>query len=149
MTRLIKRTVTASHTFLIAALLPGLLLAARPPQTARAAEAPQEELAPLETLLNPDGSLDLSTGFSGALAPAGHRMEYAPDGAPRFLPAREPAAPRSPANTWNALGLGLNGAFRAIAVISPEVYIAAHSSTPAPSPSPSPYILTPDRLRIR
>ncbi|MGB8251702.1 MAG: hypothetical protein WCF08_00685, partial [Anaerolineaceae bacterium] len=60
------------------------------------------ELQPLAGLLRPDGSLDLSTGFSGSLDPTGYQISYTPDGSPLFLPK----APLLPANTWNALGGG-------------------------------------------
>ena len=41
--------------------------------------------APLETILRPDGSLDLSTGFSGSLDMKGWKMTTDPDGTPRFV----------------------------------------------------------------
>src|SRR5512137_1210075 len=63
------------------------------------------ESRPLGDMLNADGSLNLSTGFHGALDPTGWRMEYAPGGAPVF----RPAGPSASSETWNALGGGLNG----------------------------------------
>jgi hypothetical protein len=93
---------------LLATLVGGLL-----PSRARATQAPQANLHPLETLLNPDGTLGLTTGFSGSLDPGGWRMEHAPDGA--LL---------SPANTWRALGATpLNGDVHAIAVVGKDVYV--------------------------
>src|SRR5207249_2304042 len=42
---------------------------------------------PLAGLLNPDGTLNLSTGYAGSLDPTGWRMETAAGGRPRFVPA--------------------------------------------------------------
>src|SRR5512135_240404 len=44
----------------------------------------QPAATPLETLLNSDGSLNLSTGFSGSLDISGWRMVLAADGTPHF-----------------------------------------------------------------
>jgi signal transduction histidine kinase len=41
----------------------------QPAREIHASSAARHEIRPLETLLNPDGSLDLSTGFHGALDP--------------------------------------------------------------------------------
>ena len=38
------------------------------------------------SVLNPDGTLNLTEGFSGALNPAGYTMQTGPDGEPRFVP---------------------------------------------------------------
>ena len=74
---------------------------------------------PLGDMLNPDGSLNLTTGFRGALDPSGWRMEYAPGGAPVF----RPVAPSARTSAWNALGGGLNQCVYAIAVEGPNVYV--------------------------
>ena len=79
----------------------------------------QSELRPLGDVLNPDGSLNLTTGFSGTLDPSGWHMEYGSGGAPVF----RPAAPSAPSNTWNALDGGLDYYVRAIAVEGPNVYV--------------------------
>jgi hypothetical protein len=42
---------------------------------------------PLVTLLNPDGTLNLTTGFSGSLDPAGWQLTAGPGGEPLFAPA--------------------------------------------------------------
>jgi 6-phosphogluconolactonase (cycloisomerase 2 family) len=105
-----RRTSKALQLSSIAVLL-GLLCGTGSVEEASAADEPQTDLVPLHTLLNPDGTLDLSSGFSGALDPAGYRMEYAADAAPRFTPEAA-GVPRSPANSWNALGAGL-GSVRA------------------------------------
>ena len=104
-----------------AALLLAGLLALPPHPRALAAppQPPPASLRPLEELLNPDGTLNLTTGFHGALDPTGWRMGYAADGMPIFVPA----APAGPANTWHALGSGLNNSVSAIAVAGPNVYV--------------------------
>ena len=102
------------------------LLGAQPLVRARAAQAnvlAQADLRPLADLINPDGTLDLTTGFSGALDLTGWRLEYAPDGAPLFKPLGAPAAPLSPASTWHAIDSGLNGDIFAIAVSGSGVYV--------------------------
>ncbi len=57
---------------------------------ARAAVAPARAGAaagrPLADLLNPDGTVNLHTGFSGSLDTAGWRLTGALQGAPRFAP---------------------------------------------------------------
>jgi hypothetical protein len=104
------------------ALLAGLSGLA-PAGPAHAEASPDKEVAPLADLLNPDGSLDLSTGFQGTLGARGWRMTYAEDGAPLFEPAPEAASPQSSADTWNPLGDGLNDTVMAIAVAGPDVYV--------------------------
>src|SRR5438552_8284624 len=41
---------------------------------------------PLAELLNPDGTLNLNTGYSGTLNPAGWQLSGGLDGSPRFVP---------------------------------------------------------------
>ncbi len=104
------------------ASLPG----AQPVVGARAGQTnvlAQADLRPLANLINPDGTLDLTTGFSGALDPTGWRVEYAPDGGPVFRPLDGPAALSSPASTWHALDTGLNGTVHALAVAGSRVYV--------------------------
>jgi hypothetical protein len=75
---------------LLVALLSGLPGAAyaHPAPTV----APTVAAAPgLGTLLNPDGSLNLTSGFQGSLDPTGYTMQMGPNGAPRFVPAASPA----------------------------------------------------------
>ncbi len=45
---------------------------------------------PLAELLNPDGTLNLTTGFRGSLDARGWRLVSGPDEAPRFAPASVP-----------------------------------------------------------
>jgi len=119
----IRSSNLLAHVGLTLALL-ATLVGGLPAPRARAAQSLQTDLCPLETLLDPDGTLDLTTGFSGSLNPTGWRMEYAPDGAPLFKPASAPAAPLAPADTWHALGTTpLNDDVRAIAVVGKDVYV--------------------------
>ncbi|HNG29262.1 MAG TPA: FG-GAP-like repeat-containing protein, partial [Blastocatellia bacterium] len=75
----------------------------------------------LSGLLNPDGTLDLSRGFTGSLNPQGFRMEYAENGAPRFVPAAPTAG-----EIWDPQFVNANGAQTfgyAVAVIGTDVYV--------------------------
>jgi hypothetical protein len=45
------------------------------------------ETRPLDTLLQPDGTLDLSSGFSGSLDPSGWELVSGAGERPRFRPA--------------------------------------------------------------
>ena len=83
------------------------------------------DLPSLADLLRPDGSLDLTTGFNGALDPSGFKMGYAPDGSPIF----QPKVPFTPAATWNALGSGLNNGVYAIAVVGANIYVGGAFTT--------------------
>jgi trimeric autotransporter adhesin len=75
---------------------------------------------PLKGLLNPNGSVNLATGYRGSLDPAGWRMSYAPDGAPVFMPSMPLAASK----TWNPIGIGLSADWVAtIAVDGSNVYV--------------------------
>lgn len=73
---------------LVGFLLLSLLVAApaaaqpQPPPDGKGAAA-----QPLETLVNPDGTLNLATGFTGSLDPTGWQMTAGPGGEPRFVRA--------------------------------------------------------------
>jgi trimeric autotransporter adhesin len=53
---------------------------------------------PLESVLRPDGSVDLKKGSSGSLDVRGYRMAAGPNGEPRFLPAVSAVAGPIPPN---------------------------------------------------
>jgi hypothetical protein len=99
--------------------MPAAVLAADPPPWA--ADGGPAAARPLAELLDPDGTLDLESGFSGSLDPSGWRMEIEDGGAPVFLRSGE--AGRAPANTWNALGPGLNDVVFAVAAAGADVYV--------------------------
>ncbi|MFH0794075.1 MAG: hypothetical protein V2A74_08595, partial [bacterium] len=61
------------------------------------AEAPGAAGTPVSTILKPDGSLDLTQGFSGSLDVRGFRMVTGPKGEPRFIPAASGEASKTAA----------------------------------------------------
>jgi hypothetical protein len=76
---------------------------------------------PVDTLLNPDGTLDTSTGASGALDLRGWNVTLDSERGP-ILTRDAPAAPN--ADTWSALANnGLNGPVQALAVIGSDLYV--------------------------
>jgi hypothetical protein len=108
------------QTIVIAIISTGMVGQMPPSQVSSAAPgAAGNEMRLLQELLKPDGSLDLSRGYQGALDPSGYRLKYGPNGAPLF----KPGEPTAPANAWNALGGGLNNTVKAIAVEGPKVYM--------------------------
>ncbi len=64
---------------LVVSIVPDVHASAMPTSTTR-----QPATTPLETLLNADGTLNLSTGFSGSLDLSGWHMALAADGTPHF-----------------------------------------------------------------
>ena len=58
---------------------------AQTPAVAQEASTPEPSLTPLEALLQPDGTLDLQTGFSGSLDPTGWTLVSEPGQSPRFV----------------------------------------------------------------
>ncbi|MBL8167513.1 MAG: putative Ig domain-containing protein, partial [Acidobacteria bacterium] len=81
---------------------------------------------PLEKMLNPDGSLNLSTGFSGSLDVKGWQMEHAPDDAPRFVKA-SPLAPGD--ENWDPQftnSIGVSGFVSAITVSGTDIYVGGY-----------------------
>lgn len=103
---------------LIAALLLSSLGAA-PERVVRADQPPSAEASPLAGLLLPDGTLDLTTGFSGSLDVSGYRMVGAPGEAPRFVP--EAAGDER----WSAAFQrpGTSTLVHALAVIGSDLYV--------------------------
>ena len=61
---------------------------------------------PVAELLNPDGTVNLGTGFSGSLDMAGYKMASGPNGAPRFVPAV--AGDENWDDRFNTLGMSSN-----------------------------------------
>ena len=74
---------------------------------------------PLSELLLPDGSLNLTSGFSGSIDPSGYSISYAPNGSPLFVSE----SPRAPVHAWNDLGGGLNEWVFDIEVVGSDIYV--------------------------
>lgn len=93
--------LTALAIFL-AVCLTLLLVALQRPGVAHSAEALQQPVSggtlsnhtatPLDSLLNPDGTLDTNRGYRGSIDPTGWRMETSTDGKPRFVPSTDSTA---------------------------------------------------------
>ena len=79
---------------------------------------------PLGELLTPEGRLNLTTGFRGALDPSGWRMKYGPDGGPLFEPTD--ARLSNLVGNWDNLGDGVSSRVHAIAVDWPNVYVGGY-----------------------
>ncbi len=115
---------------------------------------PGQPTTPLERVLNKDGTLKLSTSFSGSVDvdPKGWRMQTGPDGKPRFvksdeqqqrqqrqqhLPAKPRSSPSSPSpltagdENWDDRfnTLGMNNSVHAIAISGSDVYVGGYFTT--------------------
>ncbi|MBI5825073.1 MAG: CSLREA domain-containing protein [Chloroflexi bacterium] len=101
-----------SFNFLFVFVLLASLLGRATP--AQAAEGNAASL-PVERLLNADGTLDLSTGYSGELDITNFDVSLDPALGPTFKPLASP-------NVWNALGTGLNNYVNTIAISGADVY---------------------------
>ena len=102
-----------------------LQLAAQPPR-------PQKSDPSLGAILGPDGTLDPSPGFIGAVNAQGWRLVSGPDQPPRFAPAHQPArqggSPQAVGDEdWDgrfAGPPGVNGVVRTVAVApNGDVYV--------------------------
>src|SRR5450759_2726625 len=81
----------------------------------------QFQTIPVERLLNPDGTLNLSAGGSGTLDLRGWQVTLDSKRGPLFQPASGP--PANPAtDVWSPLGTGMDSIVFAIAVSSSDVY---------------------------
>jgi hypothetical protein len=108
--------------FVAVMLLAGL--GAAPAQLTQA--GPDGGVSP-EGLLNPDGTLDLSTGFQGTLDLRGWEVTMDSQRGPILKPASQLAAASDPA--WNALpNQGLSGAVWALAVVGSDLYVGGSST---------------------
>ena len=94
----------------------------------------------LTSNVQPDGTLNLQTGFSGSLDPRGWRLASEPGQPPRFVRASDPletaahAGPDAPTAPGDELWddrfnvLGVTGYVRAIAVSGDDVYVGGEFS---------------------
>ena len=94
---------------------------AAPPDSDLTLSAPAGAVSP-EGLLNPDGTLDMSTGFQGALNLRGWKVILDGERGPVLKPASRPVA--SQVTAWNALpNQGLGGYVSALAVVGSDLYV--------------------------
>ena len=110
-------------------------------QPALTQEYPAVESAqPHTSLLNSDGTLNLSTGFSGSLDARGWQMVIGKNGEPRFVQSGKPAGKRISDKLLVASGdeqwddrfgdlPGVDGTVFAIAVSGSEVYVGGDFTT--------------------
>lgn len=88
---------------------------------------------PLGNVLNPDGTLDLKSGFSGSLNPSGYKMVLRPDGKPIFVPRAKPMGippTVSGDESWSSQFLlpGVDDAVYAIAEYGTNLYLGGNFS---------------------
>ena len=90
------------------------------PAFAQAAGSVPANAVPVEQLLNPDGTLNLATGYSGPLDTDGYDVRLDPARGPLFRPLMV-------SGTWNALGTTPldNGVF-ALVVSGTDVYVGGN-----------------------
>lgn len=109
-----------------ALVLTGLLFAHGNVAAHAADAAMGGQQAPVASILKADGSLDLTTGFSGSLDVTGHRVVTRADGAPAFVKADAPAGNPDDVYWDDRFTLpGINGEVRVVVVdAAGNVYIA-------------------------
>ncbi|MBI5022441.1 MAG: choice-of-anchor D domain-containing protein [Ignavibacteriales bacterium] len=86
----------------------------------------QQTTTPLEKLLNPDGTINTKSGFSGTLDPEGYHMVIDPKGTPQFIQTTESAAVVPADSSWDDKFVYSGTEWlpvRAIAVSGTDVYI--------------------------
>jgi CSLREA domain-containing protein len=111
-----NRSQFSFHFFVMIALLASVLSSAA---TASPAQAAEPALS-VEQLLNPDGTLDLSTGYNGPLDVSNFSVSLDPARGPTFQPLATP-------NVWNSLGsTPFGGVVLAIAVSGADVYVGGN-----------------------
>ena len=115
----------ALHLIFIAALL-AVALGTAPVKPVQADPAPLAGAVSPGGLLNPDGTLDTTTGFQGALDLRGWEVTLDGERGPLFKPVSRPAAPLI---AWQALpnkGLGVQYSYEfvsALAVSGDDLYV--------------------------
>ena len=85
--------------------------------SAKAGAASQEQKLSPAGFLNADGSLNLTTGYSGGLDVSNYSVTLDPARGPVFSPLV--VTP----NAWNALGTGVNSAVAALAISGKTLYV--------------------------
>ncbi len=109
------------------------------PQSPAEATTLSAPTTPLGSMLNPDGTLNLESGFSGSLDARGWKLDSAPGAPPRFAPSaserkeRETSQPLDPGDeNWDGkFGTpDVNDVVNAVAVsITGDVYIGGNFTT--------------------
>ncbi len=99
-----------------------LFLIVAPAGVSQAERVADPSLRPLADMLNPDGTLNLSTGYSGSLDPTGWAVTTNAHGAPRFVRADAPS-----------LGESERGDLKPPSLTSPQAYPAPPSAAPDPT----------------
>jgi len=84
---------------------------------------------PISSILNPDGTLALKSGFTGSFDPSGYRMISNPGEAPRFVPIKAMAA--DPDDAWftNFKINGVPKSVNAVAISGSDVYVGGVFTT--------------------
>ena len=107
-----------------------ILLSVAAVLSALAQNSPQEQqqpLTPLKKVLNPNGTLNPTNGFSGSLDPAGWQMVTEENGQPRFVRTSAisaTAASESGDENWDdRFALGVDTNVYAIAVSGSDIYV--------------------------
>ena len=114
---------TLQHIFIAVLLIVVLGIALLQPTQAESAVS-SGDVSPYG-LLNPDGTLDMSTGFQGTLDLRGWQVTLDGERGPVLEPASFSAP--SQAHTWNALpNQGLNGGVFALAVSGSDLYVGGY-----------------------
>jgi hypothetical protein len=109
-------------------LLFSILIALFGSQPATAAQAAGNSGLPVEQLLNPDGSLDLDTGYRGNLDIDNYDITLDPLRGPLLRPLAAPSI-------WNALGAGLNNMVLVIAISGSDVYVGGYFTDAGGNPN--------------
>ena len=125
-----RRLVTITGTLaralrllFIAALL-AVAVGTAPPPARSVQAAPGTTVSP-EELLNPDGTLDLSTGFQGTVDLRGWQVTLDGERGPVLEPASAPDAAQ--VIGWQALPKqGLDNAVNALAVVGSDLYVGGY-----------------------
>ena len=112
------------HRYILALLLLSALSAVSP-LLAQQSGGSDGALPPLERFLNPDGTVNLRSGYNGAVDPTGWNMlSGSSNGAPRFVPSASSAAAEGD-EYWDARfgPPGTNGTVHALLVVDGTLYV--------------------------